>query len=343
MSITMKKAFAGALVMTVVTAFALPLANTEAAPSGAVTVGVSSASAAAGEAFSVNVTLSDVPSAGITAADFAVSYDPAVLTVTDVTEGPISKTGAAEQELAFDPDLAGTTIGGAEYSCLDWYIAEDQVRVLWTTGLEDSKYWIHEDGILLTITGTVKPNAPSGDTPLNIVPTARKVYPGSNADNTTVLFGYLDASGNPALYAAEKVGGKVTVTGGGTTPSVTTTDGTTPAGTTPGGMTSAFTGDEPPDGWVWFTPIYGDVDCKDGVELGDLILLNKFLVGKYPQLSRKSIINAATRQSNQNFDDGKSPAMLNSVDIVKYLTGANLADDCLIGKASVRVLVPAEN
>jgi len=112
----------------------------------------------------------------------------------------------------------------------------------------------------------------------------------------------------------------VTVTAGAetTTPAITTPSGetTTPAITTPGGGTSApITTPGDFTNYIW-----GDVDEKDGVEIGDLVLLNKFLVGRFPNLKAqypKGWIQSHTRLLND-----ADPVMADSLRLVKALTGA---------------------
>lgn len=205
-----------AAAVTGMTAFVL--GGTSAVETGTVGVSVSKLEVAPGDVFTAEVRLSDVPENGIAAVDFAVGYDPDVIEITEdgIVEGEISKTGAAEAELAANGDLVGTNIGGnREYSCLDYYIQDGQVRVIWATGLEDSEKWISQDGILLTISGIVKESTEEGDYPLTIEPTDRETYPGSGEKNEDVIFGYIGSDG-PERYGVGLTDGLITVAQGET-------------------------------------------------------------------------------------------------------------------------------
>ncbi len=142
-------------------------------------ISVDSITAQAGEQFEVNVNLSDVPAAGISGIEFAVKYDSALITVTDVVEGEASKTGASDGELDKEGDLADSSVNGS-YSCLSYNINKNNstVDIIWLTGL-DSSYYIRNDGVLLTIKGTVNGNA-SGKAELEVVPISRSNIDGDN-------------------------------------------------------------------------------------------------------------------------------------------------------------------
>ena len=92
-----------------------------------------------GATFSVDVDLSSLPSTGLSSIDFAISYDKSVIKPTKVTLGKAGNTGAAAQE----GDLGSTLF--------DSYITDDQIIIIWATGLTDSKYWIKSDGVCYAI------------------------------------------------------------------------------------------------------------------------------------------------------------------------------------------------
>ncbi len=103
-----------------------------------ITIKAGSASAKAGETFTVDIELAGVPSTGIAGLDFAIKYDASVMEVTSVDEGSVSKTSDKQVE-GFTSNLATNTSNGA-------------VSVLWATGsVSDNSKWIKSDGVLLTL------------------------------------------------------------------------------------------------------------------------------------------------------------------------------------------------
>jgi hypothetical protein len=103
-----------------------------------ISIKAGSASAKAGETFTVDIELAGVPSTGIAGLDFAIKYDSSIMEVTGVTEGTVSKTSDKQVE-GFDSNLATNLSNGA-------------VSVLWATGsVSDNSKWIKSDGVLLTL------------------------------------------------------------------------------------------------------------------------------------------------------------------------------------------------
>lgn len=128
---------AACLVATACTASLVgAMASVSAADS--LTIKAGSASAKAGETFTIDIELAGVPSSGVAGLDFAIKYDASVMEVTGVTEGTISKTSDKQVE-GFNSNLATNIAGGA-------------VSVLWATGqIKTSDSWIKSDGVLLTL------------------------------------------------------------------------------------------------------------------------------------------------------------------------------------------------
>ena len=172
--------------------------SASAADSVAVKIGTDTVKA--GENFSVDVSLSGVPSSGLSSIDFAINYDSGIK-VTDVALGTIGDTGAKAQE----GDLGDTLF--------NWYDNGKQIVVVWATGLTDSQYWIKSSGVFLTIEGSVKDGTAKGEYKLTGGGADRAAYPGSS-DKAGA---YLSAVGATATtdYTAAFTNGSVTVGGGG--------------------------------------------------------------------------------------------------------------------------------
>lgn len=178
---------------------ALPVAY---AAGETVQISVGSATAEPGQEFSVDVTLSDIPSTGIQACDFTVQYDSSLITVTSVTAGALTETGASEN------DSTASMLANFGSKIL---AEEGKVNLTWTTSLDDSSYWLQGSGVLCTITGTVAEDAASGTTAdLKVVATDRESYPGSGAANTNINCGYTDGT-NVIRYEVSVADGAVSI------------------------------------------------------------------------------------------------------------------------------------
>jgi len=103
-----------------------------------VQISVGSKEVKPGETFSVDVTLDDIPSAGIQACDFAIQYDNSVITVTSVDAGKLTQTGATEADET-----------SSSLPMFDASIHDDKgyVNLAWSTMLDDSKYWLNGSGV----------------------------------------------------------------------------------------------------------------------------------------------------------------------------------------------------
>lgn len=177
-----------------------------------VQISVGSATVEAGGTFSVDVSMSAIPSKGIQACDFAVEFDSSLITVTDVTAGALTKTGADEA----DSSAAMMPLFDSEI-----YSEEGTVELLWSTSLEDSTYWLNGEGVFCTISGTVADSVAAGtEIDLTIAPIERETYPGSGVMNSTINAGYVDGTSS-VKYTASTTNGVLTVAG-----SETTTGGT---------------------------------------------------------------------------------------------------------------------
>lgn len=158
-----------------------------------VSVKVGSAEIESGASFSVDVDLSSVPSGGINAVDFAISYDSSIVKISDVSLGSIGNTGAASAE----GDMGDTVFS--------WYDAGSQIVIIWATGVDDSSKWIKSNGTFLTIKGSA---VGEGTSDLKIVPVSRDSYPGSGSKNADVVFSAAGSAdyGYSATNGAIKVG-----------------------------------------------------------------------------------------------------------------------------------------
>ena len=184
-------------------AAAMAMASFSASVASAADVGlkIGSETKKAGETFKIDVELSGVPSGGLSSVDFAISYDPSIVSITGVELGSAGSTGAASQE--------GSDLGETVFS---WYKADKEIVIIWSTGLSDSTYWIKKDGILATISGTVSSNAKNGDVcDLKAKAVGRPEYP-KGGDNSDILFSAVaDISTD---YTANITNGKITVDDG---------------------------------------------------------------------------------------------------------------------------------
>lgn len=239
-----------------------------------VTVTAEKVTAAPGAEFTLNVELSGVPAAGISVCDFAVSYDASVVSVTGVEAGAITNKGADGAE-----NFEGATAFDADYS------TAGVINVTYTTGLEDSAYWITSDGVFLTIKGTVAEGAADGTvSDVKIVPVDRKVNEDSSSANASVSIGYLGADYAVTKYDAKVVDGSVTV-----------------KADTPQDTTAPSQGGD---------LVYGDVDCNGNVDILDVILLNKSL------LIGEKITDQGTLNADVNVNG--SPDSDDALNILKY-------------------------
>lgn len=195
-----------ALSATMLSAFA-----TTANAAGTVGVSVGSATVGAGETFSVDVSLTSIPSGGVNALEFAVGYDSSAITITSVTAGAIADpNGAAAAELALNSELADSMVSGSTYSCLDYAVLDDQVSITWVTALEDSNYWLNTTGVLCTITGTVADDA-SGTYDLSVESIYRETYSGSGVYNSSMYFATVDTDLNATYHTASGTNGAITI------------------------------------------------------------------------------------------------------------------------------------
>ncbi len=237
-----------------------------------VTISADKVTAEAGATFTMNVELSGVPATGISVCEFAITYDADVVTVTDVKAGAIAETGVDKTE-----QFEGVTAFWSDHS------TEGLITASYITGVEDSAYWMSEDGVFLTITGTVNEKAAEGDsTEFVIGAIERETVSGSNETNTEISIGSISADGAVSKCEVATVNGSVTVKKGGN-PDASDSDEVT----------------------------YGDANCDGKVDVLDVIVLNKNLLAG-GDMSDQGIKNA-------DVDLDGAPTVADSLTILKYI------------------------
>jgi hypothetical protein len=137
--------------------------------------------------FRADVYFDAMPQSGLAAVDFAIAYDPAAISISDVTL--LCDTGAEEAEAAMDPKLKGTVF--------TYEITEGEIRIRWATVL-DREYWLRETGAFFSVQGKLNPEKVEAGTKtdLRIVPAHRE----GAGDKPAVTAGYMDEQGIPHTY-----------------------------------------------------------------------------------------------------------------------------------------------
>nr|AIZ97777.1 scaffoldin C [Ruminococcus flavefaciens] len=249
-----------------------------------VQISVGETYAEAGAEFSVDVSLADIPSSGIQAIDFAVTYNSKVLTITKVEPGALVNKSAetADKSASLSP-LFESSINSKE----------GFVSMIWSTSTDDASYWLKGDGVFCTIKGTVASGAASGAVAdLKIVPIDRETYAGSGSPNGDIGCGY-EKDGKPVKLATKATNGSVTV-------------GKEVATTQP--ATEKIS--------------RGDVNCDGTVDMGDAVLIMQSLANpnKYGINGSDSKHITAQGQLNGDVDeDVKGLTSNDALKIQKYL------------------------
>lgn len=245
----------------IASALAFIMATTVAASSAfaageTVTFSANKVEAVAGGNFSVDISLSDIPATAVQNCEFAVKYDASVLSITDVKAGKITNTGA---------DSAEADISGECPSFFENHSVAGTVNLSFSTGLKDKGYWIAEDGVFATISGTVAAGATAGEYPIEIVAISRDDLSGVN---DSIFAGYID-NGKVVEYSTAVKNGAVIVTAQTEiTTTVTSGSGTTTTTTT----TTSTTTKEPVT-----DASYGDTNLDKTISMIDLVYLNKYI------------------------------------------------------------------
>nr|AEV59351.1 scaffoldin C [Ruminococcus flavefaciens] len=244
-----------------------------------VQISVGKTNAEAGAEFSVDVSLADIPSSGIQALDFAVTYDSKVLTITKVEQGAlVNKSAETADKSAALPPLFESSINSTE----------GFVSMIWSTSTDDASYWLKGDGVFCTIKGTVASGATSGAVAdLKIVPINRETYAGSGSPNGDIGCGY-EKDGKPVKLATSVDNGSVTVG-----KVVTTT--------------------EKPTEKI----VRGDVNCDGTVDMGDAVLIMQSLANPNKYGLNGSDSKHITEQGKLNGDVDEEVKGLTSNDALK--------------------------
>lgn len=308
-----KRTIAGVLAFTTLVAAVVSIGAS--AADATVTLSASNeVVSAAGDSFTVEVSLTDIPSTKVNVLDFALTYDSSVLTISDVSIGDSANT-----------DTSGDTTT-TEVPVFDANILDGEIDVTWSTGLT-SDAWISTDGVILTITGTVNSGVADGTvTPIDFAAVSRETYDGSGEANSSILVGYVYGT-DYAEYNVETESGSVTVGTSSSTTTTTTTDGgqgSTTTTTTQGGdttissdgTTASTTKATTTSTTVTASPdasLVGDVNLDGNVTLADVVVLNKVVAGAV-DLNGKAKANA-----NCNGDELNSIDASDSLALLKFL------------------------
>ena len=260
-----KRTIACALALSMLAATATSLGASAAGSS--VTLAGSKATAESGGEFSVDVSLSGVPSTGINVLDFAVTFD-------QVTVGAAADTGA---------DAADSTSKDAPVFATN--IKDGEIAVSWTTAAPTAN-WIKSDGVILTITGTVKDGVADGTvTPIDFAPVSRDTYEGSGTKNSSMVIGYISGT-DSASYGIVTEAGSVTIGSKQTTTEAPVTTTAVETTTTVTNETTAETTTKENETTTTKSTIqvdpsllYGDVNLDGDIDLADAVLLNKSVAG----------------------------------------------------------------
>ena len=247
-----KRTMAGILAMAMA---ASALAFNPVFAAGEIGISAEKVSAKAGAEFTLAVSLKDVPSTGVGGCEFSLAYDSSIVTVTGVTAGTIAQTGADDQESAFAGEAPSFDSNFSTAGVID---------VIYSTGLTDSAYMVKQDGVFLTITGTVNESAKVGDvSEFKIQSIDRETTPGSGTKNDQIVFASIAEDGTVSSYDTVVSDGSVTVVGDGevTTATTTVSNPTTTETTTGGTVTDNI----------------GDVNLDGVVDILDAVMLNKYL------------------------------------------------------------------
>lgn len=305
-----KKILAGACASLMLAAAAAPVVSAV----DSVKVTVDKVEAKAGEKFTVNINLADIPAAGINGCDFGVKYDSKVIKFDEVKLGALAKE---------DTSLEG----------VDALVAnlDEAGLVSIVYGIDAKADYMKGEGTFLVLTGTVNSDAKPGDkSVLEIVAVDRLENDSENASlNADIIFGALEDVGDGVMYDPTIENGSVTVPGGSTTPT-DPTDGPTDGPTEP--PTQGPT--KPPVTVPIFTGSkddlkYGDANLDEYVTPADIVAIVKYVVNAnaYPLgKGTDETIAKAVEQANVEHDsliDTKDSAKLKEY-ILEHITEEDL-------------------
>ncbi len=197
-----KKIVIGAMAATMLSLSVCSVAPAVAAGE-TVQIKVSETTAEAGGAFTVDVSLADIPSTGLQVCQFSLDYDPSEITITGVKAGALAETGADKVDAS-----------AASLPVFNSYIDSKSglVNIAWSTGTADASYWLNGSGVFCTVSGTVSSSA-KDYADIKVVPTNRETVPGSGTTNTSITVGYTKGDA-PVKYDTKITDGGVKLGGG---------------------------------------------------------------------------------------------------------------------------------
>jgi hypothetical protein len=245
---------------------------------------------ASGAEFELSFSLDSLDGVGFSGCEFAIQYDPKLITDVEIAEGAVLKTGATAAELEKAPSIGEevTMVNKSKYDCFDYNTTKvgdkEVIAVLWCTGLDSDKYWAKEKGAIVTLKGKTAEGLEKGtEIPVEMVAIPRE-------GNKTMTFGYADGNKDITYSSAVPQQGKITIDG------------------------------EEPE----LTPLWGDVDDNKAVNAADLVAMMQFLVSpKDANLTEQGIVNGNLDQTDGNTDT-KSDDILDVSDfnaLKKFILG----------------------
>lgn len=193
-----KKITALAVICALIFAAVIPVS---AADAETVVFKISSASASAGESFTANIELTQVPANGISVAEFAIQYDKDIISINTVEMGEIARTQS----------------DSADNEMFDYAVNADNgvINVSWIT-FGGANYHVKDTGVLMKLTGNVLSSAKGNSSAkINLVPIERETTPGSGVMNSEIVVGYLDDGFNSVQYNTTVNAGYIKVMGRG--------------------------------------------------------------------------------------------------------------------------------
>lgn len=159
---------------------------------------VGNTTAKAGEGYSLEVSLADIPTTGAQGVNFCLEFDNSLISVDSVEIGALANTAAVNADAT-----------GASLPVFDTYIDNDNgfISLIWSTSSKDASYWLQGSGVFCTINGTVASSANDGDkADVKVAAVDRDTYSKSGIANTDIDCGY--------FKDGEQVSYKVTTTDG---------------------------------------------------------------------------------------------------------------------------------
>lgn len=282
-----KKVIVGAMAATMLSLSVCSLAPVAAAGE-TVQISVGTANVKAGETFSVDVSLADIPSSGIQGLDFAVAFDNSIITINSVEPGALISKSADSS----DQTSSLTPLFEADIKQKD-----GTIDLVWST-VGDSSYWLKGDGVFCTITGTVSSSAQTGtESPLEIKPVKRETFVGSGVENTTIGCGYEKDADTVVQYEVKLTNGSVKIGEDVTTQPTT---------------------DSQPS-----VTLKGDANCDGTVDLADAVLIMQSLANPNKFGLGGSNPTCITAQGQANGDVVAPVGITNSdaLQIQNYLLG----------------------